>query len=75
MLAAPNATIHTRYGGEAVPAVFTVEAATRIFPAASIHFPVAVRKAWDNVVHWCATVRPFRRRRTPRPGAPAMAWL
>src|ERR1051325_1488630 len=49
VLAAPDATIHARYGGEAVPAVFTVEAAMRIAPAASIHFPIAVRKAGDNV--------------------------
>jgi len=60
VLAAPEATIHARHGGEAEPAVFTVEAATRISPAAVVHFPIPVRRAWDNVVHWCATVQPFR---------------
>jgi hypothetical protein len=61
VLAAPRAVIHTRYGGEAEPAVFSVEAAAAISPAAFVHFPIPVRRAWDNVVHWCATVQPFRR--------------
>jgi hypothetical protein len=43
-----------------MPAVFTVEAAARVSPTASVHFPIAVHKAWDNVVHWCAMVQPFR---------------
>jgi hypothetical protein len=60
VLAAPGAAIHARYGGEAEPAVFSVEAAASVSPAAFVHFPIAVRKAWDNVVHWCATVQPFR---------------
>jgi hypothetical protein len=58
VLAAPGAAIHARYGGEAEPAVFSVAAATTISPAAFVHFPIPVRRAWDNVVPWCAT-EPF----------------
>lgn len=60
VLAAPNAVIHARYGGETEPAVFSVSAATTTSPPAFAHFPIPVRRAWDNVVHWCSTVQPFR---------------
>jgi hypothetical protein len=55
-LAAPDATIHTRLGGE--------REAVAIAPtddAYCVHFPIPPRDAWDNVVHWCASVQPFAR--------------
>jgi len=57
-LAAPRATIHTRFGGEAEPCV--LEIADAIAPAISVHFAYPARDAWHNVVHWCASVLPFR---------------
>ena len=58
-LAAPRATIHTRFGGESEPAVIEVADGV-ITPAVSVHFALPPREAWNNVVHWCATVLPFR---------------
>ena len=54
-LAGP-ATIHARAGGE--------RDAIAIAPdddAWMVHFPIPPRDAWDNVVHWCASVQPFAR--------------
>ncbi|MGH9887338.1 MAG: organomercurial lyase [bacterium] len=58
-LAAPDAVIHARYGGEAEPAVIEVVGGAARSDAC-IHFPIAARDAWANVVHWCASVLPFR---------------
>lgn len=58
-LAAPDAVIHARYGGEAEPAVIEV-AAGKVLAETCVHFPIPARDAWANVVHWCATVLPFR---------------
>ena len=58
-LAAPRATIHTRFGGESEPAVIEVADGV-ITPPVHVHFALPPREAWDNVVHWCATVLPFR---------------
>jgi Alkylmercury lyase len=52
-LCAPHATIHARLGGERAP--IAIEASTDVV----IHFPIPARAAWDNVVHWCASVQPF----------------
>jgi hypothetical protein len=60
ILSAPNASIHTRFAGESDPAVITVENAERVSPAVFVHFPIPPRDAWRNVIHWCATVLPFR---------------
>ena len=61
VLAAPTATIHARYGGEAEPCTIEVvdgELATR---DVVVHFPTPAADAWSNVIHWCACVLPFRR--------------
>jgi hypothetical protein len=59
-LAAPDAVIHARAGGEATPLAIRVEGGAPVDPGATcVHFPLPARDAWDNVVHWCATVQPF----------------
>jgi hypothetical protein len=58
-LAAPDAVIHTRHGGEAEPVAIEVAGGT-VRSDACIHFPIPARDAWANVVHWCASVLPFR---------------
>jgi len=60
VLAAPNATIHARYGGESAPATFRVDGGARVDSDACVHFPMPARDAWNNVIHYCATVLPFR---------------
>jgi hypothetical protein len=60
VLAAPDATIHARFGGEAEPAVIGVAGATRVASDVCVHFAMPVCEAWNNVVHYCATVLPFR---------------
>lgn len=59
-LAAPDATIHVRFGGEAEAVAIHVEGAARVAPEAWVHFPIPLRDAWSNVVHFCASVLPFR---------------
>ena len=54
-LAAPDATIHARYGGEGEAAMLDARS------DACVHFPIPARDAWNNVAYWCATVQPFRR--------------
>jgi len=60
VLAAPDATIHVRYGGEATAAAIQVDAGTHVDSDACVHFPMPARDAWNNVIHYCATVLPFR---------------
>ncbi|MEJ7597966.1 MAG: organomercurial lyase [Kofleriaceae bacterium] len=60
-LAAPRATIHTRFAGESEPAVLALADGT-ITPSVLVHFAYPARDAWRNVVHWCASVLPFRDR-------------
>lgn len=60
-IAAPDASIRTRYGGESAEAIVTVDGSGRVSPAKTcVHFPIPLRDAWSNVVHWCASVLPFR---------------
>jgi hypothetical protein len=58
-LAAPDATIHSRLGGEAE--AIAIRLGERADPEVVVHFPIPPREAWNNVVHYCATVLPFRR--------------
>jgi hypothetical protein len=60
-LAAPTATIHARYGGESEPVAIAVDDG-HVDSTAVVHFAMPPRDAWNNVVHWCATVLPFRAR-------------
>lgn len=54
-LAGEDCEIHARLGGESVP--FVMRAGDD--SAAVVHFSVPPRDAWENVIHWCATVQPF----------------
>jgi hypothetical protein len=58
-IAAPNATIHARWGGEQDEARIEVRDGAPISNA-FVHFAIPPRDAWQNVVHWCAAVQPFR---------------
>jgi hypothetical protein len=62
-LAAPTATIHARCGGEHEAIAVEVRGGEIVAAAAGlvVHFAHPPRDAWRNVVHWCATVLPFRR--------------
>jgi GNAT superfamily N-acetyltransferase len=58
-LAAQPATLLAHYGGEDELArleLHAIEASPVV-----VHFATPPRDAWNNVVHWCATVQPFRR--------------
>jgi hypothetical protein len=59
-LAAPNATICTRYAGEQEEAKLEVRDGESAGPDCLVHFALPPREAWSNVVHWCSTVLPFR---------------
>jgi hypothetical protein len=48
--------VHMRLGGEAEPVVVRAGRPSDLL----VHFSLPPRRAWDNVVHWCATVQPFR---------------
>jgi Alkylmercury lyase len=58
-LVGEDLVICARYAGESSDAVFTVSG-DRVMPPIHVHFPFAARAAWTNVVHWCASVQPFR---------------
>jgi len=60
-LAAPTSTIHARYGGEHEAAAVEVRGGAAASDDLVVHFASPPRDAWRNVVHWCATVLPFRR--------------
>jgi hypothetical protein len=59
-LAAPSATIHTRYAGEHEPAALAVRGGLGIDADVLVHFPIPPRDAWSNVAYWCSLVLPFR---------------
>lgn len=59
VLAAPDAIIHARVGGENEVAAIQVEGAAHVAPDVCVHFSVRARDAWKNVLHFCATVLPF----------------
>jgi len=51
-----EAVVHARWQGEHEPLVLTADASSDPL----VHFALPPRDAWDNVVHWCASVQPFR---------------
>ncbi len=51
-----DAVVHARWGGEHEPLVLAPETTGEPL----IHFSLPPRDAWSNVVHWCASVQPFR---------------
>lgn len=56
-LVAPDVIIHSRLGGEAEPVAIHLG---KHEAELVVHFPIPPRDAWNNVVHYCATVLPFR---------------
>jgi hypothetical protein len=50
------AIVHARWGGEHEPLVLAPDVSSDPL----VHFSAPPRDAWSNVVHWCATVQPFR---------------
>lgn len=58
-LGARDATFHTRLGGEARDVHIEIRDGRLASGDLAVHFALPVRRAWDNVVHWCATVAPF----------------
>jgi hypothetical protein len=49
-----DAVVHTRIGGEAEAVEITASSELLV------HFALRPREAWGNVIHYCATVLPFR---------------
>lgn len=58
-LAAPDATIYARFGGESREARIEVRGGAPVGEDIVVHFAIPPREAWSNVVHWCSTVLPF----------------
>jgi hypothetical protein len=58
VLAGDECIIHARLGGESETTEIRVGA--EVSPDLPVHFAHPPRDAWDNVVHWCASVLPFR---------------
>jgi ribosomal protein S18 acetylase RimI-like enzyme len=61
VLVKEDVTIHTRLGGESSEAQVVVRDGRLLTDERVVHFGLPARHAWDNVVHWCATVLPFAR--------------
>jgi hypothetical protein len=61
VLAAPDAAIHVRLGGERQEARIVVQNGQLASEDLPVHFAVPARDAWNNVIHYCATVLPFER--------------
>ena len=55
-----DAHIHTRYGGEAQPAVFHVTDGRLIDTGDVFHLSTPAARWWDNVIFACASFQPFR---------------
>jgi hypothetical protein len=82
-LAAPDATLHTRLGGEAEELRLAIRAGRPVGEDLVVHFALPPRDAWSNVIHYCATVLAFRsaadvdawcvRHRLPRGAVVSMA--
>jgi hypothetical protein len=61
LAAADRVVIHTRLGGESTEARIELRDGRLVSDDLVVHFAMPVRSAWNNVVHWCATVLPFAR--------------
>jgi hypothetical protein len=60
-LVPPPLTIHARIGGEAEPIAIEIDHTGFVVGGdLLVHFALPPRRAWDNVIHFCATVQPFR---------------
>jgi hypothetical protein len=55
-----DVVIHARAGGESEPLAIRVsDGKLAGDDNLVVHFPVKPRHAWDNVIHFCASVQPF----------------
>jgi len=59
VLAGGEAQIHTRLGGENEEIKIQVKG-DQLSEKLLVHFPLPPRAAWNNIIHWCASVQPFR---------------
>jgi hypothetical protein len=59
-LAGGDVEIHARIGGEHEPVRVAVRNGTPVDDGLLVHFSVPPKRAWENVVAWCASVQPFR---------------
>lgn len=55
-----DVTIHARLGGEAQEVRIVVRDGAARPDELLVHFALPPRRAWENVLHYCATVLPFR---------------
>lgn len=55
-----HADIRTRFGAEDDEVVLEVRDGRVSAPDVLVHFAIPPRDAWRNVIHYCATVLPFR---------------
>jgi hypothetical protein len=60
-IAAPDAVIHARFGGENREARVVVQRGALVSEDWPVHFAIPARDAWLNVIHFCSTVLPFER--------------
>jgi hypothetical protein len=58
-LAGGDVQVRTRLGGEAEEITLRVQGG-EVSEKLLVHFPLEPRVAWNNVIHWCASVQPFR---------------
>jgi hypothetical protein len=59
-LLAEDAEIHVRLGGEAESLTISVRDGRLLGRQLLVHFAIPPRDAWKSVIHYCATVLPFR---------------
>jgi hypothetical protein len=53
-------SVHVRLGGEREDATIRIQGGAVVDEGLIAHFPLPPRRAWDNVVHFCASLLPFR---------------
>jgi hypothetical protein len=59
VLAGGEAQVRTRLGGESEEICINVKG-DELSEKLLVHFPLPPRVAWNNVIHWCASVQAFR---------------
>jgi ribosomal protein S18 acetylase RimI-like enzyme len=59
VLVAPDAVVHARLGGQSKAVRIELRGGQLVSEDLLVHFALPVREAWNNVVHYCATVLPF----------------
>ncbi|UXI65879.1 alkylmercury lyase family protein [Tahibacter amnicola] len=59
-LAGGTATIETRLGAMDAPATIRIEDGNLLDKDYVVHFPIPMRKAWENVIYTCSVMLVFR---------------